>query len=433
MSRIAVASPKRTSDRLARPRLAPSTSAMTAATSSVRTIGFANCARSWSERALALRLRAARSARLARAASRPRPRASPWAGSRAAAREEGSSASAWTSRVRRGRGCSAWTPRSRLRAGRHRRASPPAPAARLPSPRARPPARPAPPALDAAGAGGGASTRACTGAAGGLGLLGREHAHLPLEGHEVVVGAVRLSRAAGTARPACRPSTPRRARPAPRPRPRSGRSSATCGRTSRTRSGRASPLIVSWMAFCASARFFRAMRTFFLRLASSILSLSIRSAFFSCSTAVFCFVHWSLKVVASSSCSRLRARASFASSSLPARSAIIARRSHSAAFAASCSELLGEPLLVGDRRGDLLLRLDELVVHVQDDLVQHLLGVFRAADQVVQVDLDELREAAEDTHALVLDSVRQASWRREPGSCCGEGHVDLVERRLRAR
>jgi hypothetical protein len=41
------------------------------------------------------------------------------------------------------------------------------------------------------------------------------------------------------------------------------------------------PLIVSWMAFCASARFFRAMRTFFLRLASSILSLSRRSAFLS--------------------------------------------------------------------------------------------------------------------------------------------------------
>ena len=53
----------------------------------------------------------------------------------------------------------------------------------------------------------------------------------------------------------------------------------------------------------------------------------------------------------------------------------------------SCVVLLREALLVGDRRGDLLLRLDELVVHVENDLVQHLLGIFRAADEVVQVAL----------------------------------------------
>ena len=62
-------------------------------------------------------------------------------------------------------------------------------------------------------------------------------------------------------------------------------------------------------------------------------------------------------------------------------------------------ELLREALLVGDRDRDLLLRLDELVVHVEDDLVQHLLRVFGLADEVVQVALDELSEAPEDAHA----------------------------------
>ena len=39
--------------------------------------------------------------------------------------------------------------------------------------------------------------------------------------------------------------------------------------------------MVSWMAFWASARFLRATRTFFFLFASSILSFSIRRAFFS--------------------------------------------------------------------------------------------------------------------------------------------------------
>ena len=39
--------------------------------------------------------------------------------------------------------------------------------------------------------------------------------------------------------------------------------------------------MVSWMAFWASARCLRATRTFFFLFASSILSFSIRRAFFS--------------------------------------------------------------------------------------------------------------------------------------------------------
>jgi hypothetical protein len=60
--------------------------------------------------------------------------------------------------------------------------------------------------------------------------------------------------------------------------------------------------------------------------------------------------------------------------------------------------LLREVLLVGDGNGDLLLRVDELTVHLEDDLVQHLLGVFGPADQVIEVGLDKLGEAGEHSH-----------------------------------
>jgi hypothetical protein len=47
--------------------------------------------------------------------------------------------------------------------------------------------------------------------------------------------------------------------------------------------------------------------------------------------------------------------------------------------------LVTQPLLVGDRARDLLLRPHELRAHVDDDLVEHLLGVFRRGDEVVDV------------------------------------------------
>ena len=58
--------------------------------------------------------------------------------------------------------------------------------------------------------------------------------------------------------------------------------------------------------------------------------------------------------------------------------------------------LVLQALLVGDGGSDLLLRLRELVAHVDDDLIQHLLGVFRRGDEVVQVRLDQRREAIEN-------------------------------------
>ncbi len=51
--------------------------------------------------------------------------------------------------------------------------------------------------------------------------------------------------------------------------------------------------MVSLMLFIASARRLRAMSTFFLRLASSILLLSARNAVLRLSVAAFCLPHWS--------------------------------------------------------------------------------------------------------------------------------------------
>jgi hypothetical protein len=47
--------------------------------------------------------------------------------------------------------------------------------------------------------------------------------------------------------------------------------------------------------------------------------------------------------------------------------------------------LLFEQVLVGKRDGDLRLYLQELVLHIEDELAQHLLRIFRAVDQIVQI------------------------------------------------
>ena len=47
--------------------------------------------------------------------------------------------------------------------------------------------------------------------------------------------------------------------------------------------------------------------------------------------------------------------------------------------------LLFEKVLVGERDGHLRLYLQKLVLHIQDELTQHLLRIFRAVDHIVQV------------------------------------------------
>jgi len=57
-----------------------------------------------------------------------------------------------------------------------------------------------------------------------------------------------------------------------------------------------------------------------------------------------------------------------------------------------------ELLLVGDGGCHLLLGLGQLTLHVDDQLVEHLLGVFGPGDQVVEVGPDHRGQAVEDSH-----------------------------------
>jgi hypothetical protein len=81
-----------------------------------------------------------------------------------------------------------------------------------------------------------------------------------------------------------------------------------------------------------------------------------------------------------------------------ARTASIALRSHSCTSSTCSSHCFFQALLVRDRDRHLLLRLDKLVLHVDDDLVQHLLRVFRLGDQIVQVRFDERAEPRKNSH-----------------------------------
>jgi hypothetical protein len=49
------------------------------------------------------------------------------------------------------------------------------------------------------------------------------------------------------------------------------------------------------------------------------------------------------------------------------------------------SLLLLEQVLIGQRNGDLRLYLQKLVLHIEDELAQHLLWVLGAIDQIVEV------------------------------------------------
>src|SRR5579863_9653617 len=61
--------------------------------------------------------------------------------------------------------------------------------------------------------------------------------------------------------------------------------------------------------------------------------------------------------------------------------------------------LVAQPLLIRDRRRDLLLRLHELRLHVDDDLIQHLLGMFGRGDEIVDVGAEECGKTVVDAHA----------------------------------
>jgi hypothetical protein len=55
--------------------------------------------------------------------------------------------------------------------------------------------------------------------------------------------------------------------------------------------------------------------------------------------------------------------------------------------------LLLQALFIGDRDRDLLFGLDQLVLHLEDDLIEHLLRIFRLGDQLVQIRFDKRSES----------------------------------------
>src|SRR5437868_9533000 len=60
--------------------------------------------------------------------------------------------------------------------------------------------------------------------------------------------------------------------------------------------------------------------------------------------------------------------------------------------------LIAQSLLVGNSRRDLLLRLCELRPHVDENLIEHLLGIFGPRDQIVDVRPQERAQSIEESH-----------------------------------
>ena len=60
--------------------------------------------------------------------------------------------------------------------------------------------------------------------------------------------------------------------------------------------------------------------------------------------------------------------------------------------------LLFEQVLVGERDGDLRLHLQKLVLHIENELAQHLLRVFRAVDQIVEVGAEQSCNSFQQCH-----------------------------------
>src|SRR5205085_2736519 len=60
--------------------------------------------------------------------------------------------------------------------------------------------------------------------------------------------------------------------------------------------------------------------------------------------------------------------------------------------------LLRQQMLVGDRNGDLRLHLHHLVLHVKDDLLEHLLRLFGLVDEIIQIRADQCRNTFHQTH-----------------------------------
>src|SRR5580658_729417 len=73
-------------------------------------------------------------------------------------------------------------------------------------------------------------------------------------------------------------------------------------------------------------------------------------------------------------------------------------------------------MLVCNRDGDLRLDLEKLVLHIENDLLDHLFRVFSLVDQVVEVCPDQCCDSFQKCHTVLL----QKCCRESPqASACG--------------
>ena len=60
--------------------------------------------------------------------------------------------------------------------------------------------------------------------------------------------------------------------------------------------------------------------------------------------------------------------------------------------------LILQSLLIGDRGRNLLLGLNQLRAHVDNDLIKHLLRLFCRRDQIIDIGSEETSESVENAH-----------------------------------
>ena len=65
--------------------------------------------------------------------------------------------------------------------------------------------------------------------------------------------------------------------------------------------------------------------------------------------------------------------------------------------------------LIGDGRSHITLGTRQLLAHVQNDLIEHLFGIFRPRDEIVDVRFNDRRQLREDAHRLALRPVGEVA------------------------
>jgi hypothetical protein len=77
--------------------------------------------------------------------------------------------------------------------------------------------------------------------------------------------------------------------------------------------------------------------------------------------------------------------------------------------------LLFQKVLIGNRDGHLRLDLEQLVLHVDDKLLQHLFRVLRFINQIVEVGPEKSGDSFHECHDQFLSALLAVSLRSRSG------------------